>query len=205
MRLGIQQPLIVSDRGLEKAGVLEQALQDSPPELVPAKHRFLDTPENPTEQAVENAVMQYRNEKCDGVIAIGGGSSIDLAKGVVLGATHEGPLEQHAVVNGGVGKITSKVAPLIAIPTTAGTGSEVGRATLIVLKNGLKLGLISPYLIPKTAICDPELTMNLTPRLTAATGNGCIDPLHRNLSFPSGESTGGRDCPGRRYPGVEID
>jgi 4-hydroxybutyrate dehydrogenase len=189
-RLGIQQPLIVSDRGLEKAGVLEQALQDLPSGA--SKHRFLDTPENPTEQAVENAVIQYRNEKCDGVIAIGGGSSIDLAKGVVLGATHEGPLEQYAAVNGGVGKITSTVAPLIAIPTTAGTGSEVGRATLIVLKNGLKLGIISPYLIPKTAICDPALTMNLTPRLTAATGmdalTHCIETYLSPLVNPPADA-----------------
>ena len=167
--------MIVSDRGLEKAGVLAQALQDIPPEL--ARNLFLDTPENPTEQAVENAVIQYRNENCDGVIAIGGGSSIDLAKGVVLRATHDGPLEQYAAINGGVARITSGVAPLIAVPTTAGTGSEVGRATLIVLKNGLKLGLISPYLFPKIAICDPALTMNLPPQLTAATGNGCVYPL----------------------------
>ena len=189
-RLGIQQPLIVSDRGLEKAGVLEQALQDLPSGV--STHRFLDTPENPTEQAVENGVIRYRNEKCDGVIAIGGGSSIDLAKGVVLGATHEGPLEQYAAVNGGVGKITSRVAPLIAIPTTAGTGSEVGRATLIVLKNGLKLGIISPYLIPKTAICDPALTMNLTPRLTAATGmdalTHCIETYLSPLVNPPADA-----------------
>ncbi len=189
-RLGIQEPLIVSDRGLEKAGVLEQALQDLPRNA--SKHRFFDTPENPTEQAVENAVIQYRNEKCDGVIAIGGGSSIDLAKGVVLGATHEGPLEQYAAVNGGVGKITSRVAPLIAIPTTAGTGSEVGRATLIVLKNGLKLGIISPYLIPKTAICDPDLTMKLTPRLTAATGmdalTHCIETYLSPLVNPPADA-----------------
>jgi alcohol dehydrogenase class IV len=84
------------------------------------------------------------------------------------------------------------VAPLIAIPTTAGTGSEVGRATLIVLKNGLKLGIISPYLIPKTAICDPALTMNLTPRLTAATGmdalTHCIETYLSPLVNPPADA-----------------
>jgi len=189
-RLGIKEPLIVSDRGLEKAGVLEQALQDLPRSA--SQHLFLDTPENPTEEAVEKAVIQYRSAGCDGVIAIGGGSPIDLAKGVALSATHEGPLEQYAAINGGVGKITSRVAPLIAIPTTAGTGSEVGRATLIVLKNGLKLGIISPYLFPKTAICDPALTLNLSPRLTAATGmdalTHCIETYLSPLVNPPADA-----------------
>jgi alcohol dehydrogenase class IV len=189
-RLGIKEPLIVSDRGLEKAGVLEQALQDLPRGA--RQHLFLDTPENPTEQAVEKAVIQYRSENCDGVIAIGGGSPIDLAKGVALCVTHEGPLEQYAAINGGVAKITSRVAPLIAIPTTAGTGSEVGRATLIVLKNGLKLGIISPYLFPKIAICDPALTMNLPPRLTAATGmdalTHCIETYLSPLVNPPADA-----------------
>jgi alcohol dehydrogenase class IV len=98
------------------------------------------------------------------------GSSIDLAKGVALLATHDGPLEQYAVILGGLNKITSKVAPVIAIPTTAGTGSEVGRGALISLNDGRKLGFISPHLIPKIALCDPLLTISLPPRLTAATG-----------------------------------
>jgi alcohol dehydrogenase class IV len=93
-----------------------------------------------------------------------------LAKGVALLATHDGPLEQYAVILGGLNKITAKVAPVIAIPTTAGTGSEVGRGALISLNDGRKLGFISPHLIPKIALCDPLLTIGLPPRLTAATG-----------------------------------
>src|SRR5690606_16855980 len=77
---------------------------------------------------------------------------------------------QYAVINGGLPKITSRMAPVIAVPTTAGTGSEVGRASLITLRDGRKLGFISPYMIPRVAICDPELTLGLPPRLTAATG-----------------------------------
>lgn len=119
---------------------------------------------------MEDAVQVYLAEKCDGIIAIGGGSSIDLAKGVALLATHPGPIEQYAVILGGLEKISSKVVPVIAVPTTAGTGSEVGRAALISLRDGRKLGFISPHLIPKIALCDPELTLGLPAGLTAATG-----------------------------------
>ncbi len=89
---------------------------------------------------------------------------------MALLATHAGPLETYAVILGGVARITPAVAPVIAIPTTAGTGSEVGRAALITLDDGRKLGFISPHLFPRRALCDPELTLGLPPHLTAATG-----------------------------------
>jgi alcohol dehydrogenase class IV len=131
---------------------------------------FDDVPTNPTEEAVEAALQVYREHGCDGIVAIGGGSPIDLAKGVALLAGHDGPLEIYAAILGGIPKITARVAPVIAVPTTAGTGSEVGRAALITLRDGRKLGFISPHLIPKLAVCDPELTFGLPPVLTAATG-----------------------------------
>ncbi len=165
--LGITKPLIVTDPFLAESDILKQIsqlLQQTAPVLFP------NTPQNPTEAAVESAVKIYQANGCDGVIAVGGGSSIDLAKGVALLATHDGPLEQYAVILGGLNKITAKVAPVIAIPTTAGTGSEVGRGALISLNDGRKLGFISPHLIPKIALCDPLLTIGLPPRLTAATG-----------------------------------
>jgi alcohol dehydrogenase class IV len=163
--LGINRPLLASDRGVDAAGLVGRVS-----DLVPPAAIFLDVPSNPTESALLDAVELYRGEACDGVVAIGGGSPIDLAKGVALLATHEGPLERYAAIRGGVGRITPAVAPVVAIPTTAGTGSEVGRASLITLDNGSKLGFISPHLIPKLAICDPELTLGLPPVLTAATG-----------------------------------
>ena len=165
--LGIKKPLIVTDPHLAESDILKkltELIQHTGPALFP------NTPQNPTEEAVESAVKIYQANGCDGVIAVGGGSSIDLAKGVALLATHGGPLEQYAVILGGLNKITSKVAPVIAIPTTAGTGSEVGRGALISLNDGRKLGFISPHLIPKIALCDPLLTISLPPRLTAATG-----------------------------------
>jgi 4-hydroxybutyrate dehydrogenase len=111
---------------------------------------------------------------------------------VVYRATHDGPLELYAAINGGVARITSSVAPVIAIPTTAGTGSEVGRATLITLRTGAKLGLISPYLIPRVAICDPLLTLGLPAGLTAATGmdafTHCLETYVSPLVNPPAEA-----------------
>ena len=164
--LGMRRPLLVADRGVMAAGLGDRALA-----LLPAGTPvFVDTPPNPTESAVRAALALYRAEGCDGVVALGGGSPIDLAKGVALLATHEGSLESFAMIYGGLDRITAAVAPLIAIPTTAGTGAEVGRAALLTLDDGRKLGIISPHLIPRRAICDPELTLGLPPMLTAATG-----------------------------------
>jgi hypothetical protein len=120
------------------------------------------------------ATALYHRERCDGLIAVGGGSSIDLAKGVAIAATHEGPLKTYATIEGGSPKITEKVAPVIAVATTAGTGSEVARGAIVIVDDGRKLGFHSWHLVPKTAICDPELTLGLPPLLTAATGMDAI-------------------------------
>lgn len=168
--LGVRRPLVVTDTGVRAVGLLDRVLAACP---VPAAV-FDGTPTNPTEAAVEAALSLYRAEACDGVIGLGGGSPIDLAKGVALLAAHPGPLADYAAILGGVPKITAATAPVVAVPTTAGTGSEVGRAALITLEDGRKLGFISPHLIPKAAICDPELTLGLPPRLTAATGMDAV-------------------------------
>lgn len=175
--LAIRRPLLVADKGVLAAGLVDKARSNLPA----GTPLFLETPPNPTEGAVKAALARYRAEGCDGIVALGGGSPIDLAKGVALLATHEGELEQYAMIYGGLERITPKVAPIIAIPTTAGTGAEVGRAALLTLDDGRKLGIISPHLIPKRAICDPELTLGLPPMLTAATGldalSHCIETL----------------------------
>jgi len=166
--LSIQRPLIVTDKGVIAAGLVERLFAVMPtgmPRLI-----FDEVPSNPTEEAAYAALSLYRDNTCDGVIGFGGGSPIDLAKAVAILATHPEPLARYAAIEGGLGRITDRVAPVIAIPTTAGTGSEVGRAALINLADGRKLGLISPHLIPKRALCDPDLTLGLPRRLTAATG-----------------------------------
>ena len=135
---------------------------------------FDQTPSNPTEAAVRAAAAIYKQDGCDGLIALGGGSSIDCAKGVSIAATHEGPLKTYATIEGGSLKITERVAPLIAVPTTAGTGSEVARGAILIVDDGRKLGFHSWFIVPKAAICDPELTLGLPPVLTAATGMDAI-------------------------------
>ncbi|WP_448808471.1 iron-containing alcohol dehydrogenase [Agromyces bauzanensis] len=168
VRAGIRRPLIVSDRGLEANGVLATALEFlDGSDALPA---FLDVPSNPTEAAVRSALAVYREHDCDGVIAIGGGSPMDCGKAVALLATHGEPLEAYLARSGGESRITRDIAPVVAIPTTAGTGSEIGRGASITLANGEKEVFLSPNLVPQAAICDPELTHGLPPHLTAATG-----------------------------------
>ena len=171
-RFGIRRPLIVTDAGIRAAGLLDKVVDALGPQFTAPV--FDATPPNPNEAAVRAAVALYRANDCDGVIAAGGGSSIDLAKGVAVCATHEGPLASFAVIEGGLARITAATAPVIAIPTTAGTGSEVGRGAILILDDGRKVGVISPYVVPKVAICDPELTLGLPPMLTAATGMDAI-------------------------------
>jgi alcohol dehydrogenase class IV len=170
-RVGIARPLIVTDAGVRAAGLLQKAL-DALGGLPSAV--FDQTPSNPTEAAIRVAASIYRDQRCDGLIAVGGGSSIDCAKGVAIAATHEGPLKTYATIEGGSPKITDRVAPLIAVPTTSGTGSEVARGAIVIVDDHRKLGFHSWSLLPKAAICDPELTLGLPPRLTAATGMDAI-------------------------------
>lgn len=171
-RIGIRKPFIVTDKGIVAAGIVDKVLAQL---RTPADVGVFDqTPPNPNEAAIRLAVTQYRAGGFDGIIAVGGGSSIDLAKGLAVCGTHEGALKSFAVIEGGLTKITSATAPVIAIPTTAGTGSEVGRGAILILDDGRKVGVISPYLVPRSAICDPELTMNLPAMMTAATGMDAI-------------------------------
>ncbi len=170
-RVGISRPLIVTDAGVKAVGILDKALAALPGLKVSV---FDQTPSNPTEAAVRAAAAIYKQDGCDGLIALGGGSSIDCAKGVAIAATHEGPLKTYATIEGGSPKITDRVAPLIAVPTTAGTGSEVARGAILIVDDGRKLGFHSWSIVPKTAICDPELTLGLPPVLTAATGMDAI-------------------------------
>ena len=170
-RVGINRPLVVTDPGVKAAGVLQKAIDALSGMTVAV---FDQTPSNPTEAAVLAAVKVYRAHRCDGLIAVGGGSAIDCAKGVAIAATHEGPLTRYATIEGGSALITDKAAPLIAVPTTSGTGSEVARGAIIIVDDHRKLGFHSWHLVPKTAICDPELTLGLPPKLTAATGMDAI-------------------------------
>ena len=170
-RAGITRALVVTDKGVRAAGVLQPVL-DALGDVAVAV--FDDVPSNPTEAAVRGAVAVYEKERCNGLIAVGGGSAIDCAKGVAIAATHPGPLKTYATIEGCSPKITDAAAPLIAVPTTAGTGSEVARGAIVIVDDGRKLGFHSWSLMPKAAICDPALTLGLPPMLTAATGMDAI-------------------------------
>jgi len=181
-RAGMEKPLLVTDAGVRAAGLLDRAVAalDGLPHAV-----FDATPSNPNEAAVRLAVKVYRENGCDGLVAIGGGSSIDLAKGVAIAATHDGPLKTYATIEGGSPKISDRVAPLIAVPTTAGTGSEVARGAIVIVDDGRKLGFHSWHLVPKTALLDPELTLGLPPFLTAATGMDAIAHCMETFMAPA--------------------
>ncbi|SAL04547.1 iron-containing alcohol dehydrogenase [Caballeronia calidae] len=170
-RIGMKRPLVITDKGVAAAGLADRVIESAKLGALPV---FDDTPSNPTEAMVMQAAAQYKREGCDGLIAVGGGSSIDLAKGVAIAATHDEPLTSFATIEGGSNRITDRSAPLIAVPTTSGTGSEVARGAIIILNDGRKLGFHSWHLLPKSAVCDPSLTVGLPPVLTAATGMDAI-------------------------------
>ena len=170
-RIGIARPLVITDVGVRAAGVLQRAL-DALHELPVAV--FDGTPSNPTEAAVRAAREVWTAHRADGLVAVGGGSSIDLAKGLAILATHPGELKTYATIEGGSARITEAVVPIIAVPTTAGTGSEVARGAIVIVDDHRKLGFHSWHLVPKVAICDPELTLGLPAGLTAATGMDAV-------------------------------
>ncbi|MDP4021533.1 iron-containing alcohol dehydrogenase [Methylobacterium sp. NEAU 140] len=178
----IARPMIVTDRGVRDLGLVEQVteiLGGAPPAV------FDRTPGNPNEAAVREAAAVFADAQADGIVAIGGGSALDLAKAVAVVAAHPGPLKTFAVIEGGAERITARTYPTIAVPTTSGTGSEVGRGAILILDDGRKVGLLSPHLIPRAAIVDPELTMTLPPGLTAATGMDAVSHCIETYLAPS--------------------
>ena len=179
--LGGSKPLIVTDQGIKAAGILERVLSalGSEPAAV-----FTDTVPNPTEDQANETAALYKSSGADSIIAVGGGSSMDLAKAAGLLATHEGDLEKFAAMSGGSRHI-GKLPPLIAIPTTAGTGSEVSVGFITTMNNGRKETFASPNLIPATAICDPDLTYGLPAHLTAATGMDAVTHCIEAILVPT--------------------
>jgi len=165
-RLNVGRPLIMTDRNLVECGVLDKVMSSLPRDCgFPV---FDETPENPTVEGVEKACERYMQEGCDGVVAVGGGSVIDSSKAVAFRAGHEGPISQYVQQPE---KITDATAPLIALPTTAGTGSEITFGAGIHPDSSTpSMNIGSPYFAPRVAICDPDLTMTLPPGLTAGTG-----------------------------------
>jgi 4-hydroxybutyrate dehydrogenase len=169
-RLKMKRPLLVTEQGVVKVGIAQRVIEA----LAPTGLRlavFDRVQLDPTEQDAVDGVAAYRAGDCDGIIAVGGGSPLDAAKLIQLLVTHEPPLSRYDDAKGGDQFVRDELPPLIAIPTTAGTGSEVSRSGVAYLQDtGRKTVIFSPFLLPKAAICDPELTVSLPPGPTAATG-----------------------------------
>ncbi len=163
---GMQRPFLVTDGGLLNTQVLVRLR-----ELVPHAAIFSGVDPNPTEKNVLDGVEFYRINNCDSIIGVGGGSPLDAAKAIRLKVAHPLDLAEYDDNIGGAAKITSSLPLYIAVPTTAGTGSEVGRSTVITIAvTNRKTVIFSPYLIPDLAIADPELTVEMPPKITAGTG-----------------------------------
>lgn len=181
---GVRRPLLVTDPGLRAAPpfqTVESALQEGR-----VRYEVFDgVRPNPIEEDVVEAAESYRAAGCDGVIGLGGGSAIDVAKATVVIARREGKLADFEAQAGGMDRLTGPYDPIIAIPTTAGTGSEVGRSSVITShKLKRKIIIFSPWLMPKRAILDPELTVSLPPFLTAATGMDAFTHCLESLTCP---------------------
>jgi len=175
---GLKKGLIVTDGGIEKVGTA-QLLRDY------FKATGLDTAtysgvkSNPTDDNVLEGAEVYKKSNCDFVVGLGGGSPIDAGKAIKVMATHPGPLEKYDDMKGGDKYIENNMPPFYAIPTTAGTGSEVGRSSVITIKSTNKKTIIfSPFMMPDIAVLDPEITVSLPPKLTASTG---VDAFVHNL------------------------
>jgi 4-hydroxybutyrate dehydrogenase len=180
----IHKPLLVTDPVLKATdvyGTVEAVLRDAgTPFALSANVRS-----NPPVEDVEGALAVYRAHRCDGVIGLGGGSTLDAAKVMRVLVGNEGPLTRYDVQTGGNSQIAGPLPPMVAGPTTAGTGSEVGRCSVITdLARGRKFLVCHPQMMPAIAILDPELTVGLPPMLTAATGMDAFVHCLESLTAP---------------------
>lgn len=177
-QLGMKKPLLITDQGVVNAGVAERVTV----ELRKAGVEFgtFDGVEpNPTDRDAHLGLAAYREQGCDGILALGGGSSLDAAKLIRLLTSHEGPLSRYDDVVDGGRLVNRPMPPMIAVPTTSGTGSEVSRSAVVMLaETGRKTVIFAPPLMPDVALCDPELTFGLPADTTAWTG---MDALTHNV------------------------
>src|SRR5207248_3584093 len=166
----------VTDKGIVQAGLLKSVTPLLDEAGIPYAV-FSEFDPNPTDADALRGIEAYRAAGAEAILAIGGGASLDMGKAIRLLVHHEPPLQKYDDAKGGDRLITEKQPPLLAVPTTAGTGSEVGRSTVLLI-DGTKVVIFSPHLLANAAILDPELTVGLPPFITAATG---MDALTHNL------------------------
>jgi alcohol dehydrogenase class IV len=177
--LKIKKPLLVTDKGLSKAKITLDTIKLLESKKITVKI-FSEVMGNPTGKNVNDGVQYFKRNKCDGVIAFGGGSGLDVGKAIAFMSAQTLPIWDFEDIGDNWTKANEKnIAPIIAIPTTAGTGSETGRASVILNEEtGIKKIIFHPKFLPSIVILDPILTVKLPPKITATTG---MDALAHNL------------------------
>lgn len=183
--LGMKKPLLVTDPGIAKLPMVNEILEDNKAKGMPTG-LFQDIKPNPTGKNVDDGLKVYRENGYDGVIAFGGGSALDAAKAIALVSGQTRPLWDFEDVADNWARVDPDgVAPIIAVPTTAGTGSEVGRASVIVQEEThTKKIIFHPKMLPSVVISDPELTVGLPAPVTAATGMDALSHCLEALCAP---------------------
>jgi hypothetical protein len=173
---GLKRPLIVTDKGLGVLPILHE-FAESLAGLEPKVYAGVFG--NPVKKQVDDGAAAYRGHRADCVIGFGGGAALDVAKAVALMAAHEGSILEYAWDHPGVRPIVKPLPHFVALPTTSGTGSEVGRSSVISDDaTHVKKVVFNPALLAKAVFADPELTLDLPPAVTAATG---MDALTHNV------------------------
>jgi alcohol dehydrogenase class IV len=177
--LGITRPLLVTDKGLAKTDIVKNTLLILKEKNIITK-LYSNVVGNPTGKNVNEGVESFKKDNCDGVIAFGGGSGLDVGKAIAFMSGQTLPIWDFEDVGDNWTKANDdEIAPIIAVPTTAGTGSETGRASVILNEEtGVKNIIFHPKFLPSIVILDPVLTVGLPSKITAATG---MDALAHNL------------------------
>ena len=177
--LNVSKPLFVTDKDLVNLPFIKNIISDNLKKFNELEV-FSNFTGNPIGENVEEGVVEFKKKNCDGIIAIGGGSALDVGKAIGFMSAQTRPIWDFEDIGENWKRATTEnIPPIIAIPTTAGTGSETGRASAIInKKTGIKKIIFHPKILPSVVILDPLLTLDLSPRLTAATG---MDALAHNL------------------------
>ncbi|RLD83165.1 MAG: alcohol dehydrogenase [Bacteroidetes bacterium] len=175
---GFSKGLLVTDQGIEKVGLADK-LRNYFSDVGIEIFSYSNVVSNPTEDNVFEGTIIYKDNACEFIVALGGGSPIDVGKTIKVTVAHDEPLEKLDDTKGGDKYIVNEMPPFYAVPTTAGTGSEVGRSSVITVKSTNKKTIIfAPQMMPDIAVLDPEITLSLPKKLTAATG---VDAFVHNL------------------------
>ena len=178
-KLDIIKPLFVTDKDLINLPFIKNIISENCKKFEKL-NVYSNFSGNPIGDNVDEGVKEFKKNNCDGIIAIGGGSALDVGKAIAFMSGQNRPIWDFEDVDDYWKRANEKkISPIIAIPTTAGTGSETGRASAIINKeSGIKKIIFHPKILPSIVILDPSLTIDLSPRLTAATG---MDALAHNL------------------------